>query len=91
MEHRRRDRQTEWSADEDESSVISEQWLSLRGGSGVQSVGIDLFKIQSSTINKLGKPSSKLRAANARHVSLIHVKFYGSFVNGTDYFSILQV
>lgn len=36
------------------SVAISEQWFSLTSGSGVHSLGIDLFKIQSSAIDKLG-------------------------------------
>lgn len=37
---------------------ISEKWFSLASGSGVQSLGIDLFKIQSSDLDKLGVPKS---------------------------------
>lgn len=58
---------------------ISEQWFSLRSGSGVQSLGIDWFKIPSSAVNKLAvlkspsKPTSAHKCAQAspatNHVS----------------------
>lgn len=47
------------------SMEISEQWFSLRSGSGVQSLGIDLFKIQSSAIDKLGVLKSLSKPASA--------------------------
>lgn len=51
------------------SMEISEEWFSLRSGCGVQSLGIDLFKIQSSTIDKLRvlKSLSEPTAAHVAH------------------------
>lgn len=49
------DRETSKGRSGDGGSIqISEQWFSLRSGYGGQSLAIDLFKIQSSAINKLG-------------------------------------
>lgn len=63
--------QAERMSGETEYGDLSEQWFSLRSGSGVQSLGIDLFKIQSSAIDKLGvlkspsKPTSAHKSAQA--------------------------
>lgn len=42
---------------------ISEQWFSLTSGSGVQSLGIDLFQIQSSGIDRLWRPQVSDKAS----------------------------
>jgi len=49
---RDRGRKTDRERSEDRGSMeISEQWRSLTSGSGVQSLGIDLFKTQSLAID----------------------------------------
>lgn len=47
-------KQTERRSGDRGSMEISEKWFSLASGSGVQSLGIDLFKIQSSVRDKHG-------------------------------------
>ena len=47
---------------------ISEQWFSLRSGSGGQSLGIDLFKTRSSAIDKLAPTMYTGQSNNQPHV-----------------------
>ncbi|CAB1442287.1 unnamed protein product [Pleuronectes platessa] len=58
--------QTGWRREDGGGMEISEHWFSLRSGSGGQSLGIDLFKTQSSAIDKLAvlKPLSKPTSAH---------------------------
>lgn len=51
---------------------ISKKWMSLASGSGVQSLGIDLFKIQNSALDKLGVPESPSKPTRERGEPLSH-------------------
>lgn len=53
---------------------ISKKWISLASGSGVQSLGIDLFKIQNSALDKLGVPKSPSKPTRECSEPLSHSK-----------------
>lgn len=53
---------------------ISKKWISLASGSGVQSLGIDLFKIQNSALDKLSVPKSPSKPTRERGEPLSHSK-----------------